>query len=280
MWSELDWLIPRDSHKIEVDPKYADDLTFIRSDKTKINQIKRTIPKALEEFDLKLNLDKTEEYQITDKNEVEWKDCKHFGSKLDTITDINRRKGLAIDTYKTLEHIFNSSKISNSIKIRTFQTYVTSVFLYNSELWTLTKKLEEEIDIFQRKQLRKILNIYWPQKISNNDLYMRTNIDKWSIVIKKKRLSWLGHLMRLDNETPAKKALLEYIKPGKKKIGRPKTTWVYQIYKELKNDCNINDINFENETTMIKDLDIICKDRIRWKNIMRSIMLNKSTNMQ
>ena len=129
MWSELDWLIPRDNHKIEVDPKYADDLTFIRSDKTKINQIKRTIPKALEEFDLKLNLDKTEEYQITDKNEVEWKDCKLLGSKLDTITDINRRKGLAIDTYKTLEHIFNSSKISNSIKIRTFQTYVTSVFL-------------------------------------------------------------------------------------------------------------------------------------------------------
>ena len=109
---------------------------------------------------------------------------------------------------------------------------------------------------------------------------MRTNIEKWSLVIKKKRLSWLGHLMRLDNETPAKKALIEYIKPGKKKIGRPKTTWVYQIYKELKNDCNINDINFENETTMIKDLDIICKDRIRWKNIMRSIMLNKSTNMQ
>ena len=53
-----------------------------------------------------------------------------------------------------------------------------------------------------------------------------------------------------DRETPARKALTEFIKPVKKRLGRPKTTWLYQIYKELKN-CNINGINFENERTMI-----------------------------
>ena len=79
---------------------------------------------------------------------------------------------------ETLENIFNNRKISKSIKIRVFQTYVTSVFLYNSELWTLTKKLGEDIDIFQRKQLRRILNIYWPEKISNDELYRRPNTKK------------------------------------------------------------------------------------------------------
>ena len=44
MWSALDWVIPRDKYDIKVDPKYADDLTFVRSDQTKLNQIKRTIP--------------------------------------------------------------------------------------------------------------------------------------------------------------------------------------------------------------------------------------------
>ena len=80
--------------------------------------------------------------------------------------------------------------------------------------------------------------------------------------------------MRLDRETPARKALTEFIKPVKKRLGRPKTTWLYQIYKELKN-CNINGINFENERTMIIDLDLICKDRLRWKNIVKSIMLKE-----
>ena len=30
-WSDLDWVIDRDIHNITLDPKYADDTTFIRS---------------------------------------------------------------------------------------------------------------------------------------------------------------------------------------------------------------------------------------------------------
>ena len=40
-WSELDWSVPREYQKVEIDPKYANDLTFIRSEKAKINTIKR-----------------------------------------------------------------------------------------------------------------------------------------------------------------------------------------------------------------------------------------------
>ena len=69
-----------------------------------------------------------------------WKKCKLLGSFLDTEKDINHRKILAIDAFKTLNNFFNSRKISNAVKTRTFNAYVASVFLYNSELWTLTKK--------------------------------------------------------------------------------------------------------------------------------------------
>ena len=30
-WSDLDWIIDRDEHNIVIDPKYADNITFIRS---------------------------------------------------------------------------------------------------------------------------------------------------------------------------------------------------------------------------------------------------------
>ncbi len=44
--------------------------------------------------------------------------------------------------------------------------------MYNSELWTLTKKLENTVDIFQRLLKRKIKNEKGQKKKSlNKDLY-------------------------------------------------------------------------------------------------------------
>ena len=89
-----------------------------------------------------INKSKTEYYEIIRHGNEKWKKCKLLGILLDTENDINRRKIIEIDTFKTLNTIiFDSRKISNAVKIRTFNAYVARVFLYNSELWTLTKKL-------------------------------------------------------------------------------------------------------------------------------------------
>ena len=64
MWSDLDWLIDKDKHKVELDPKYADDINFIRTDRSKIEMIKRVIPDMLMKADLIENKEKREEYVI------------------------------------------------------------------------------------------------------------------------------------------------------------------------------------------------------------------------
>ena len=46
MGSALDWVIDKDKHKIEIDPKYADDITYTRSLATKINQMERLVPQC------------------------------------------------------------------------------------------------------------------------------------------------------------------------------------------------------------------------------------------
>ena len=45
----------------------------------------------------------------------------------------------------------------------------------------------EDINIFQRSLLRKILKIAWPKKISNKGLYSKTKTIEWSKKIKKKK---------------------------------------------------------------------------------------------
>ncbi len=74
----------------------------------------------------------------------------------------------------------------------------------------MTKALEHVVDVFQRNVLRKILNIKWPEKITNEKLYEKTGIiGKWSKIIKEWRLKWYGHLLHLRENKPAKKALRE-----------------------------------------------------------------------
>ena len=99
-WSDLDWVIDRDIHNITLDPKYADDITFIRSHPSKMNKVKRIIPEMLANGNLQENKRKRKEYMVPGDNN--WKHCKCLGTLLDTETDIQRRKGLTIYTTKSI----------------------------------------------------------------------------------------------------------------------------------------------------------------------------------
>ncbi len=88
----------------------------------------------------KKNNTKIEDYDTTRNRDDIWKTCKLLGSLIDTEKDINRRKILSIDAFRTLKNILNSRNNNIKIKLKAFNAYVSSVFLYNSELWTLTKK--------------------------------------------------------------------------------------------------------------------------------------------
>ncbi len=131
------------------------------------------------------------------------------------------KKMLVIDNMKTLSDIFKSKHISLKLKMRTFTAFINSVMLYNSELWTVTKHMEEKINALQRRQLRVILNRIWPKTISNGQLYTITEVEPWNITIKRRRLKWTGHFMRLTPQTPAHRSLAEALRPAKRKLRRP-----------------------------------------------------------
>ena len=278
LWSPLDWLIRKDKLNIEIDPKYSDDMAFIRSQRAKINMIKRIIPNMLKEADLIENSSKREEYIISRNSNDKWSTCKYLGSKLETKKDIERRKILSLDAMKTLEPIFRSRNISEKTKIRIFEAYVNSIFLYNCELWTLTTTLEKNIDSFQRRLMRTVLQIFWPKVINNEQLYEKAKITKWSESVLKRRLTWVGHLARLNDNTPARVALREYLKDIPKPVGRPKLTWARLVYNNFQQYSGL-DLNYNSEKSFFNDLFPICADRKKWRNIVKHIMLQCATNM-
>lgn len=244
-----------------LDQQYADDISYASTNSEILNNIERTVPKVLESRNLFVNESKTEKYTVSRNSNDDWKNCKLVGSKLHTEHDIKNRKILANVTFNGLKDIFKDKNCDRDRKIDIFCALIESIFLYNSEIWTLTKELETDIDIFQRRLLRNVLNYrYTPDKKqwpSTEELYKTAKQKPWSEKISKRRLSFFGHVCRLPCDTPARKALEEALRPVKRPKGRPKTTYLQQIEKQLKT------LGFKN----IKQAIVKAKDRQGWAEI-------------
>ncbi len=144
---------------------------------------------------------------------------------------------------------------------------MAGIFLYNSEVWTVTEQLNHKIDVFQRKLLRRILNIKWTRKMINTKLYEITKLKPWSVTIKRKRLSLLGHLMCLDPETPARESIEEFLRPVKGPQGRPKKTWMDIIRSDLK-EVNI-ELDYKKHVETINNLTYHAHNREWWRGLAR-----------
>ena len=257
---EHNYTTPTQIEHITITQEYADDISKITSNYSEIQYIKEHLPDQLKKRDLLINESKTEEYTITKNNKCDnkWKKCKLLGSLLDTTEDMKRRKGLALAAITSLKHIFNNNRISISIKMRTFNAYITPVYLYNSELWCQTKTQKNSIDAFHRRLIRtNVLNVKWPKIVTNEQVYTRTNIQPWSIIIEKRRLRWFGHITRMSPLTPAKQALEYAHQKYKKHVGRPKQSWIKTMTNQL------NNINLTWEQAYV-----IAQDREKWRDIV------------
>ena len=219
--------------------------------------------------------------------EPDWKKCKLLGSLPDTSADITRRKMI------TFKNIFDSHKLKTDTKVRTFNTYVATIFLYISETWTVTQTLENQIDSCHRRLLREAIGGPLPENhYQRRNIYRVTKAEPWSRVIKRKRLRWLGHVMRLEDDTPqspAKQALQEFLRPVKKPRGRPTTTWLKKIASGLsETKIRLKSLNLQNFSAKCDTSADIWKpknknlwgfDRNQWRKQVKVVMDDNHPNV-
>ena len=80
---------------------------------------------------------------------------------------------------------------------------MTSVLLYGCENGLVTKEIQRKIQTFVNRSLRYILRIWWPNIISNKDLWEVTGQDDIKVEIRKRKFRWIGHtLSKEDGEIP------------------------------------------------------------------------------
>jgi hypothetical protein len=122
----------------------------------------------------------------------------------------------------------------------------------------LKETIKQKLLVFERKILRGISG---PTKELNGTWKIKTNSELNKLIknqtiidfIKAQRLSWLGHIHRMDSDRMVKK-IYEW-KPTSRPQGGPKLRWEHDIRNGLKG-------------MEVNNWRICIRDRNRWKSIV------------
>ena len=208
---------------------FADDIALLSEEIHQAQELLHRVEVEAEKVGLYINAKKTElmHYGHPCPVSVKAKDgrtikevdnFKYLGAWMaSSEKDINVRKALAWQACHKLTKIWKSS-LQKSIKIKLFIATVESVLLYGCETWTLTQKLEKQLDGMYTRMLRMALNISWQSHTTNKDLY--GDLPKLSQKIAERRLRLAGYCVRHPEEI-ASNLVLWQPSHGRTRPGRP-----------------------------------------------------------
>ena len=227
------------------DIDFADDLALLAQRAQDIEYSLRRLVKYAAQVGLKINVTKTKLIRINTTTSCtlvvdgqtieEIESFTYLGSILSgdggAELDVNSRIRKARQAFISLNNIWNSTQLTRNLKIRFFKTNCVSVLLYGCETWKMTSSIENQIQVFVNRCLRRILKIRWPETIRNEELWRRTNCEQMKVVIKRRKWNWIGHTVRRPVGDIAKTAL-DWNPQGTRRRGRPKTTWKRTVVDE------------------------------------------------
>ena len=233
---------------------YADDLNIVSRNTRYLAEAFQQIDSEGRKMGIEVNVDKTkfmvscrdqrirdENLTIGDKVFKKVRDFKYLGSTItednNTSTEIKVRIAAGNRSYYSCLSMMKSRMLSRKSKVRIYKTLIKPVVMYGSETWTMSKKDQSALLVWERKILRKI---YGP--VNDHDTWrIRTNSELQelyqdaSIVadIKGRRLRWAGHVERMEDSRKCKKVYRG--KPeGRRKVGRPRKRWLDDVEEDLK----------------------------------------------
>ena len=170
------------------DLDYADDIALLSSKHQHMQEKTERLCQYARSIGLQINTNKTKVLRINNKEtnpiKIRGKDVED----VDTFTylgaivykqggsteDIKHRLSLARNAFTMLNPLWKSTIYSKTTKIRVFNSNVMYVLVYGAEMWKLNESDISRLETFQRKCRRRILRIFWPMKVSNEELYCRT----------------------------------------------------------------------------------------------------------
>lgn len=232
---------------------YADDIALVARNMETLMEMFQTVETEGQELGLKVNESKTKYMLMSQRRPRRTEDVRfgdytfenverfnYLGSELNVENkisqEINRRIVIGNKAYYANVKLLKSKLLSHKTKLQIYKTLVRPTVTYGCEAWTLTLEDVNALRILERKIVRKI---YGPVREAaewrirnNSEINHILNNEDVVRFIKARRLSWLGHVIRMP---PARlqKQLLEGKMEGTRRRGRPRRRWLQEVTDDL-----------------------------------------------
>lgn len=222
---------PTDPTNTIINTVYVDDVEFISTDPYTLSTIDVLLPTFFGPWKLLVNPRKTEWHTI---NKGSNSSIPKLGSNVRTDLDIKSKFIKATIAFKKLYSLwFRPHLTREQLRIRLYNAFIPPILRYNLHTTGLTRLQMDSMDTFHRKQLRIICRIFYPNHISNKDLYHRCKTAPISIMIIEQRWKLFGHILRLPRTSPPQLSMQQYYIKRPTGRGAPRTTLPVSLNKDL-----------------------------------------------
>ena len=122
-----------------------------------------------------------------------------LGNEMNAKDELYNRTRRGFNACEKLNGIwFKKTRISLKTRIKLYKTMAVPHLMYNIHAVGMNKGQTDKLNRQHRKHLRKVMGIYWPEKIGVKAIYRKTETRAITIDIIKRIWEFLGHILRLS----------------------------------------------------------------------------------
>ena len=267
--SELVWIL-----------MYADDICLIANNPDNLRQAITAMDAAFLTYGLTVSTQKTKVLVVGKEAEVHAANLQIpiRGAELEVVTEfqylgsifsadntvhkeINNRIAKAGYGWHTLKvaKVWSNVKLSLNTKIQFFTCIVLSILLYGCETWSMSHSHVSRLRGFQVRCLAHICGVKRSalNHVTNESLLNRCQTVCFDKEIQYKRLRWLGHVGRMQDDRLPKRLLFSQVF-GHRSVGRPRLMW---------NDIARSDLASIHENKWYSN----CQNRAGWRSKIAAV---------
>jgi hypothetical protein len=267
------------------DLDYADDLGILAESESELQDMVDKIIATGGKVGLKINASKTKVLSSC---------CPQPAIRIgnDTLENVTSFKYLGCQVYATADpsgeigvriaraqaaftalnrELWSRREISIPVKLSVFLAIVRSTLLYGCETWPVKVGDIRRAEAFEMRCFRAILRISYHQHVSNREVLHRMGLSLTvSDDIKKRRLRWFGHVLRMSDERHPKGTCLFKPPTGPAGWRRPpgglRKTWLSTVKQDLSHMAKTAYAPYWHRDWISLCMDL-AQDRHQWKLI-------------
>ena len=236
---------------------FADDMQLAGESVEEVQESLELVRVSLEGSGLRINKEKTEymccewgqaggggEVYLEGYKLKRVSEFKYLGSTLDEEAELEKEVSVRIQAgwgkWKEASGVLCDRKVPERVKGKFFAAVVRPAMLYGAECWATKQEHVRKLEVAQSRMCRWMMGVKWQDRLENEYVRQRIGVECVRQRLREGRLRWLGHVVRMEEESIVRRVRELDVEGLPRGRGRPKLTWDAVVKKDMQ-ECGLRE---------------------------------------